>query len=1032
MKTCSPRLTQDLPNRKVEWTESTRTRLQDLAAERRLAFEALSKLHHASDPAVKRSIENAAKSQEYWESMLFEAGKLAWMSPQKLQNAGGWMANVLGQSLGVADQVRQPLVNMRRLVEGQMREVGIYEMMGQMARFSDQVRATGIKLSPEEFRKFVEEGLTPQRMSIYNSEAVNAALTQRYNTFYADMTAKGFTDSQLRTLLDSATEVSAQWDKVRAVAMAGDYRVGEMYNIGYMPREMTIEARRQLERAGAFVTDEASGLRVLAKSRNTWNYLPEDSVMAAKMLDILVEQLDDLVANPGDMAQFLSQRVTDAQLDLLVDSGVMSKLPMTSTEVAEFLSHKYKVPLTNADMWIHDPLAASNEMIKSLKRGAQESALVKQLQTEGVRAGWAVTGELVKNEPALYGGWKLLNDLPGINVPGGSTYVHPQVADHLNGIMRLAENPAEISNVGRILNWFRQTTAKQTLGNPIIGPAYLSGQLLSGISSTMGRGVGSIEYFASLVDIFNLSARGLDAFDNVKPFRQLDGKTVTHREFVAKTMRTFSHNILPGVNVAGDGAKFIDWQQLSPGYTRRQFERIRASANNGVKEFASELDAVLKAKDDAIFLPTLRMASMIDMATQLAIARGTADLGYGGVKKLVNDADQLLTGWSATRYSTWAEVTDQVKKAVPMFDDLGSATNAVSSVFPFVTWAMHNLPLQLRDMMRQPSRWVNYSRMHAAWNDARTDEDPILQGEMRDWERDKYGIVLRHDENSKRSVMLFSDGFDPRWGALTWMAKLAEGKDMSDIRDDIRGRTHEKKISEIIGKTYFSGLYKAVTGIDPLTGLKRDESPTSFKQFGGIEMSPWLASVLSMSPVLQSIDRLPIISGTRQVLDPRTGAVMIPAVDGWLGNQGSLAPKQLEGVEATLQVLGGKVRVIDRLANMKYTWRDTESTISDLRIKHSQEQKALQAAVMTGQIKRDSDSFRKREAALNRMVDVMLQLNYDLGRIKEWGIKNNVPSDEVMSQVRDMRLILNNEPLPGAEYLRQQLDEALRLKTMEK
>ncbi|NEL99661.1 hypothetical protein G3V84_23745, partial [Escherichia coli] len=125
--------------------------------------------------------------------------------------------------------------------------------------------------------------------------------------------------------------------------------------------------------------------------------------MAAKMLGVDANQLDTLIANPGQFAEYLSKRVTDDQLDLLVDSGIMSKVPLLGTEVAEYMVKKYKIPLVDADVFIHDPIAASNGMIDKLKRGAQQSAMVKFISQEGMTAGWAVPEAVVTANPGNYG-----------------------------------------------------------------------------------------------------------------------------------------------------------------------------------------------------------------------------------------------------------------------------------------------------------------------------------------------------------------------------------------------------------------------------------------------------------------------------------------------------------------------------------------------------------------------------------------------------------------------------------------------------
>lgn len=1027
MITCQPTPQAEPPHRKVQWTRNTVSTLKQKAADRAEALRALA----ASTPNA-RADKTAQAVQQYWEGMVFESGKLQWLQPNKQSNVAQFIADYSGQKVGLTGDVRESLLNMRRLVDGNLREAGIYKMMGKQAEFADAVKATGVKIDAADFDRFVEEGLTPQRLAVYgNQPKQQAVLLTRFNQFKQDMLAKGFTENQLTNLLDKANSVASQWDEVRAVALATGMDVGEMTNIGFMPRMLSQKAKRALDRAGALndLTEEG-GKAILAKSRETWRYLAEDEAMAAKMLKLEPDQLTGLIADPAKFAEYLSKRVTDDQLDLLIDSGVMSKVPMLGTEVAEYLVKKYKIPLVDADVFIHDPVAASNAMIDKLKVAAQQSAMVKRLATEGVTAGWAVTKDVVANNKA-FNKFVKLSDIASVGAQ--DLYVHPTVAANLEGIMRISTSPSEMSKAAAIVKWWRTNFSMQALGNPITGSVYLLGQLMSGMGSTVGRGAGLTDYFASLLDISLLSAKGLEAFDNVKPFRYLNGAAVSHREFVAKTMRNFSHNILPGVDVTGTGATMFDWKQLDPRYIRQHFENIRAAGQHGgVKAYMGEISEVLKEQRDAIFLPTLRMASIIDMAGQLAVARGKSMLGYGGVKASVKDIDQAVFGWSNTRHDTWEAVMGEVKAAYPMFDDVGKVTEAVTLVAPFSGWAMQNLPLQLKDMLRQPSRWYNYARMTALWNDNQMGGDTLEAGGMQAWERDKYGLVLNNDPATKQTTMLFHADVDPRWGALTWLANLGGDKSAEGLRAKIKGESTQRTVNQLISKTMFSGVYKAISGIDPLTGVKRDDSPFEFEQFGGIQMSPLAAAVLSLSPVLASVDKLPIVSGRRALLDPRTNKVLQPAVDGWLGNQGTLTNKQLEGTEATLQILGGRVRLIDRFANMKMTWRDTERVISTLRKDQGAAQQKLALDVQRGSIKEGSDSYNKQVQAINGMTDAILQVNMDLGRIERWAEANGLPSQEAFNMVEREQLVINDLPLPGSDYLRKQLDEGLKAKWQSK
>lgn len=1016
--------------KKYDWTPTTRSTLADLADKRAKALEAQAAMYAPVDPIAARSRQISQRSQQYWEQMVWETGKIAFLTPQQSARASQWLANWMGVKVGLAGDVRNPLLNVKRLADGMAREMGVYGMMVKQRELAGELKSIakqrGVTVRPDDMRRILEEGMTPQRLSVYgNSPTQTAALNDRYQQFVADFTQRGFTPDDIEDLVKAAAGVSSQWDEFQAVARAVGVESGNLFNIGFMPRQLTEDGFSQAKLAGAINlgdTRESAGV-ALAKSRATWRYLPEDHGMASAMLGITPDELHGFIASPVDFAMFLSKRVTEEQLNLLVDSGIMSKIPMLTNEVGEFLARTYKLPLGATELFIADPMEATQQLTKRLQRGLEQSAMVKLINSEGLKQGWAIPTELLEIDPQQFPGFVKLSDIQGLGVGTDRLYVHPVVGNQLQAIVDISKSPAEMNNAGRAwaayTNWF----AKEAIGNPVGAKVYLFNQFMSNMLSTYGRGVSIAEYWMSVVDMTKLAMRGTSAFDNVKPFRVIDGKTVTHQELVAMTARMFSRDILPGMSGAD---ALIKWGELNPAYTAKQVLQLRASAETSV-ELAGELGRVLNRKRDAILLPTIRLAAILDMAGHLAVARGKTQK-LGGLNQAVDAVGQLVLGGGIGKHAAWADVVDDIKQGFPTFDDAGKIPAFLSKVFPFSSWAMQNLPLQLADMRRNPSRWYAYGRIHALWNDSQVeDDDTIARGEMTQAELDEYGIILSRDANDAKTVMLMTNNFDPRWGVVTWMAKLLDqSPNAKKLRDSVDGNPVADWMTETMGKSYFAGFYKALSGIDPYTKQRRDDSQYGPGQtFLGVSMPGWMANVLSISPVLSSVDRLETISGTRPALDPRTGAILIPAVQGWLGNKGKLPPKRLEGIEATIQTMGAKVRYIDGLTNMQYTEADTVKAISDIIARQKREQTNLAAEVKAGTVSRDSPEYARRVGMIHQMTDATIQMNYDLGRIQLWAIKKKLPSTTTLGEMKKKGLVLDNLPLPGAEYIKEQLDKAL-------
>lgn len=1027
-------VTQSTP-KKVEWNIVDKTVLEELAEKRRIAQEALAAQFKDIDPVVQKQHQSAVAAQQYYETMSFEAGKRATLSPDKVNNTMAWLANWLGVKSSSLGLVREPLLNMKRLTEGMLREAAIYNMLGKANTLSKTLKRIakerGVALKLDDTRRLIEEGMTPQRLNLYgNTPLQEATLMTRYSTWRKSMLDRGFMDDDLDMLLQEAQTVSSQFDEILAVSKATGMNVGELNNIGYFPRQFSEDGFTAARLAGAVKTTDIDSFNAaMSKSRATWEYLVEDHTMASKLLGVTTEELHALIANPIDFAMYLHNRVDVDQLDLLVDSGVFSKIPMLTSHVEEYLTKLYKIPGMDAGLFIADPVEASAQYIRKLQAGAERSAMVRYI-ADGVKEGWAVPRTLADIDPTQFSHYVHINKVPGFGNIQDDILVHPQVAAHAAGIIRLSSSPGQLGEFANgyqmFVNWFTKSFAKQALGNPITAKTYLFGQFFGNMLAAFGRGVQPRHYVASFIDIVRVSMGGLDVLDNVKPFRYVDGKFVTHRELVAKTLRMFSRDVLPGVH-AGELA--LDLNKLNPIYTIHQLQQLYAQSNN-VAGYAGEVAKLMGGKADAVFTPTLKIAQMMDLAGQLAIVRGKAKLASSDVGEALEGLEQFAFGWSVGKLDKWDDLVLEVKRGMPMFDDMGRIPSAVARIVPFSSWAMGNLPLQLKSMMREPSRWYNYVRVHALWNSAQLEANERAggsnptNGEMQQWERDMYGMVTQIDPATRKVHMLFTANFDPRWGVWAGVNQLFTPQpEMEKMRSELKQSSGARFLQSLIGKTYFAGIYEAISGIDPLTGIKRDDSIYKSEQFGNIPMPGWVAGILSISPVLQSLDRMEAISGTREILDPRTGAVVREATQGWLGNKGKLQKHQLEGVEAFVQMVGGKVRVIDGLTNMQFTEADTKRAVTKLTADAFTAQKQLAQEIKVGGIKRDSAEYQRRVETIRRMYNTAMQLNLDLARIQIWASQQKLPSRDMLQLKRDAGLAMDKMPLPGADYVQQLLEQ---------
>lgn len=1020
-------------NELIKWDEGTETRLQKLAANRAKALSQIGEMYAPVEPVAAKMAEVTRQAQQYWEGMVFEAGNLAVLSPQKSSVASSWLAEWMGAKSGIAGQVREPLLNIKRQSDGLMREVAVYAMMGKQRDLADllkyEAQKVGDVVRPEDMRRLLEEGMIPQRMAVYgNSVQQEQMLMGSYQNFVASLQERGYGESVINNMLERAADVSAQIDSFQAVQKATGMDIGTMYNVGMLPRQMTDDGFSLAKLAGGVKLDTSQFAEAAAnKSRATWKYIPEDHSMTAKLLGVGEDELHGLIANPGDFAQFLSGRVTTKQLDQLVDSGLMSKVPMLTSDVNEYLVRKYGLPMGTTDLFIADPLEALKVTADKMKVATERSAMVKLVETEGLKSGWSIPPTLANNPE--FASFVPLNSVKGLENVAGDSLVHPIVASQLGALLSISKDPAEMSKGARMLMTFTSLFSKQALGNPIVAKTYLTGQFLGNMISSYGGGASIVQYGTSVQDMMKLAFKGLDSFDTA-PKYIIDGVQLSERDLIAKTMRMFSHEILPGITGKD---RLFKLDHFNPVRITEQTAKLFA-ASKSMPELVGELGKMAGRTHDAAFSPVIRVASLLDTASHLALIRQHAQRvnGMGGTSF-------LLTGTDAGRMTTWKELTNHVTKHIPVFDDMGKVQMAISRIFPFTGWAMQNLPLQMADMVKNPSKWYNYARMHAQWNDhVMEGQDPVLNGEMSPADAGRYGIVLRRDSSGKGTVVLQTDQYDGKWGAMGWLMNTAKSLpgmkpkgevDINALRGGVDSNPIRQAFNQALSKSYFAGMYKAVSGIDTYTGRKMDESDyNGTNQFLGMTMPPWMQNILSISPVLTSVDRLPFISGTKAVIDPRTGAILEPAVRNWLGGAGEIPPERLVGIEQTMQVLGGRVRYIDGVQNMRYTEQDTEKAIGTLTKKVLAEQVNLADDVKKGNIAKDSPSYTKRLESIHKMSDAAIQLNFDLARIQVWGIRNNIPTGKQMLEFKQRGLVTDGLPLPGSTYIRKALDDAYRLK----
>ena len=803
----------------------------------------------------------------------------------------------------VAGEVRENLLDAKRTIEGLITTAGRISVLEKLQPFVDSFRqqTRQLHIPRRQASELLDDLLTvgqipsTQSATVYyrhqilgRQSLVDTLQRRRYQDFVSRMQTAGFSKDQIDTFVQQASVVANSFDEIATYARAVGVDIGNIEDIGFFSRQVTKRLQQRLDDIASeeLLSELNFGNTTLSsvhnRSRTTFHYIPEDLAFVSDILGVGTREIQDMLDDPIVWRTYLHNNVSADQLNMLVDAGILQKLPMSSREVLDYFRRQFDLPFQLSDAFILDPIENIKHYTNSLQRAAGSSAVLRRMiEGDAFKQGWAIServwldnggrnGQFGRFVPLGDGldRWvrqarveNITNLEAAMGLQQGyldslrNVYVHPIVADQYHSLMEISLSPSlmgQTSNI--ILNAAKmiQATSTRLLRSVLATPQYVFRTVMQNTVAYHASG-GNLAYVPrAFLDLQRLISRGLDVFDNNTKRFLLDGQELTYRELFESFLVNRGHNVAPGTNLTR--LNLPTGNNFNP---RNMWEAMMGTTDS-VTRAMNDMLAYTMAHGDPV---DGRKISMLERVGRFGRAAATGadrllDESFAPFAYWANYFD-LMYKWSATlsmaRRIDGTEVASRIgqfatSQQFRVFDttrDLyrhldeyfvdvyksGAVTNAVNQyIFPFATWAMANPPMQFRHMFRNPHLYLNYHRLRSFINEPLTEDDDFNDSNVPTWVLEGSPLYLTNDENNN-PVVILTDNYDAIGDTFSFVNgvgntvnRLFGGEAVFDEqrRDDASDSTAigRELILDILSRAHlpWKVLVEQVTGRDSFTG----------------------------------------------------------------------------------------------------------------------------------------------------------------------------------------------------------------------
>lgn len=1038
------------------------------------------------------------------------------LNPQRVSGLQDLMAAQFGQlnrlaglnpslRYSIPGEVRRGLWQAKSVAEGLINVAGRIVALGNMQRIWNEydtiARGLGLNYNvrSELFYDIVESGMFDsmrtdtvhymQEVLGRNQPAshpVDMFLRRRYQGIRQRFLDAGFSPEQFNSLANKAQEVTDSFDRVAAIARSMGVDVGNIDGIRYMPRIFTpdgvlrmkdIEAQELLQTFDNQITEFST----LHNRSRTTNYLvPEDLALTSDLLGISPTQIMDLLNDPATWTRYLHDNLSVEQMDALVDSGIMQKLPMTGREVFNYFVNQYDLPYRYMnEMFILEPERLLQEYTNSLQRSAGNSAMLRRMVEgdEPIRAGWAITREQFRSNPEFRNFVPLGDALDQWAVQARITspsqalgvesefyrglsnlYVHPTVAQQFRAIATISMDPNMMGTVGQIAYGTQRWFNRRVLGNV----RFVTNTLMQSVTSLVAAGGNLLLMPSAMMHVQRAMTQGLEAFDDMPGRYVFNGQEWTVRQLFERFMITTGHNIAPASNMLRVNTPTLRRSMLeglfstpeSVGrtlshlidYTMASGDPVNGRYINMAERFgrfSTKSSQILNSLLDAQFGIFAFSANYFEIAAKWAMTLSVVENANNGRFA----ADRFFQGLTSGQARTFQSFDDVLRHMDEYFYNpynIGRSTSFVNNyVKPFASWAMVNPFMQFRHLARNPHLFVSFQRLRSFWNTPLYSDEDYNNDTVSGWILKDDPLWMGYDEDGN-PIVLMPNAWDATQDAFTWAATAPQ-----DFRrawfgtyeglpeeQRTRARSQRESFEEWLVQT--AGEMNIVWRTAVETTLGRDWTGRPFTQqddldvrpsFLGLSMPPRLINILRKVPMLESLDRINPggVFGVAPTYDElgRLTRAEEPSVFG--AARSRVSSRNLDNLSDSvtlraIRLTGLNVRTIDYARNAQTSLSDIDRTISSL-------ERSINEARVLLESRPDLPVEERNRIIQERdeKISLRFQLGYDKARVEQWMRDSDVLPRDVLRELNRLRIQVRELPDPNQQTIDQLIRDSIML-----
>ena len=1024
---------------------------RDEATRRALALQA--KLDAASVKFKEKALNEAAavaSNRAVMDNILVERlGKANNINPGNRLRVEAFLSNWIGIHYGAINAnakltdvgaVRGRLLEARRLGSNITSLLVDFQTNKGVNRLTDRFRViakakgiTGTEADLLLTRAREMGGIAKHQSDRIMHEAGRAYLQNKFSLFTQDMISKGFTQPEVDELLSLSHDIFSRMNSVRVLSESMGVNVGYTEGIGFVPRMFTPSAQKGITAAERDLatslydqlqlnSNPESLSYAFQKSRSTFNYIPEDEFLISHFLDVRPTELRELIKE-SKLAEFMHNKLSPGEIDNLVDSGLLSKVPMFSDEMAKYVISQYgELPFKEiSEVLVTNPNQLYQAYRDALQKASGNSLMLKQIVEDGARSGWSVTPQRIKEAPDVYKDYVLLtaDDIKkGYNAYAGKDiYVHPEVLGTYKALQDVVTSPEKMGTVANIMH----SLGGLLIQSMLIQPGYVLRNLGQNIIGSFAVGNNLLRSYEGYSDVVKAMRSGLEGLDDVTATYKMGGELVTKRRLFEESFLHLGNNFAPLSNElkAGELKGFGNFQRglgYLINYTQAHGLIRPAKPTDSWAEGLSYALEQLKNIQSVPFSYMAFAAQLNESAFKWSTIMSRADNSAG------NRIGQFFQATKGVALDDFAEEMREIDKFFFMWDDVGKIPDFVGrNVMPFAQVLMKSPPAVFRHAMKNPKAYMNYIRVRQFMNEgAAEDGEELPEAGIAQWKIDGGLINLWKDPQTNNWVGLMSNSFDPISDATIFFGKTArrikatQGVYTGTTEEQYRFAQEKYSFKDFIAESLKNtppitrALTEAATGIDVRTGQNIDTSEkfiTAHQTFLGYYHHPFIRSLMTMYPPLDNFNNANFFNmfGVPEVTDPRNP--LTPIIEGTrsplTGNQRYEArgkerylPEMQTAIALAVRSLGIPLTVVDAARQVQFN----QSSFSKIQGDLTKNIKEMSYLLYSAKVK-DRAEIDRIYADVKQARDMEFKMQITDLRLKLWMVKHGVPPKDVWEKI---------------------------------